>query len=323
MKRHGNLYQKIISIANLTEADRKAQVGKRKQRGVIKHNKNKEANILKLHEWLKNKTYKTSRYWLFTIFEPKQRQISILNYFPNRIVHHAIMIYLEPILRGCFIAQTYSCIRRRGIHRCLRDVKKALCNVEATQYCLKLDIKKFYPSVNKQILKEKLRTKFKDADLLWLLDEIIDSNEKGLPLGNYLSQWFGNFYLNDFDHWLKEKKKVKYFRYCDDLVILHYDKEFLHELRKEIQRYLRDNLNLYLSKYQVFPVEKRGINFVGYVIFHTHVLLRKSIKVRLKRMLRKRRNLASISSYNGWLVHADCINLRRTLNILNAEDMQT
>lgn len=309
MKRVGNLYQKIISIENLNLADYKAQKGKNKQFSVIKHNKNKEQNILKLYESLKNKTYKTTEYSVFTIYEPKERQISRLSYYPNRIVHHAIMIYLEPILLKSFISQTYSCIKKRGIHKGLRDLNKTLKNIEETKYCLKLDIKKFYPSIDKEILKLKLRTKFKDKDLIWLLDEIIDSNKYGLPLGNYLSQWLSNFYLNEFDHWLKEIKKVKYFRYCDDMVILGSNKKFLHKLRLEIQEFLEVKLNLQLSNYQVFPIQSRGIDFLGYKSFHTHILIRDSIKRRYKRMLRRNKNTKSIASYNGWLLYANCRNL--------------
>ncbi len=315
MKRHGYLYDKIISIENLKEADKKAQRGKKKQAGIRRHNKKQERNILKLHEQLKNKDYKTSKYSVVVIFEPKRREISRLDYYPNRIVHHAIMNYLEPIFTNCFISQTYSCIKGRGIHKCLEDLNEALKDVDATKYCLKIDVKKFYPSVKNSILKKKLRTKFKDQDLLWLLDEIIDSNPNGLPLGNYLSQWFGNFYLNDFDHWIKEKKKLKYFRYCDDIVILHHNKEFLHSLRLEIEEYLSEHLQLRLSKYQVFPVWSRGINYVGYITYHTHILIRPKIKRRLKRMLRRNRNPMSIASYKGWLKYGDCIHLSETLNI--------
>jgi RNA-directed DNA polymerase len=313
MKRIGNLYQKIISLNNLRLADIKAQKGKRKQFGVIKHNKNKERNILKLHESLVNKTYKTTEYSVFTIYEPKERQISRLSYYPNRILHHAIMNYLEPIFVKSFISQTYSCIKKRGIHKGLRDLNNTLKDKDSTKYCLKLDIKKFYPSIDKSILKSKLRTKFKDNDLLILLDEIIDSNKEGLPLGNYLSQWFSNFYLNNFDHWLKEEKKVKYFRYCDDIVILYSDKEFLHQLRKDIQEFLQTKLNLQLSNYQVFPVESRGIDFLGYKSFHDYIFIRKAIKERYRRMLRRNRNNKSVASYNGWLTHGNCINLQNKL----------
>lgn len=310
MKRVNNLYEKIITIENLELADKKAQKGKSKQFGVIRHNKNREQNILNLHKSLMNRTYRTSGYSVFTIYEPKERTISRLDYYPNRIVHHAVMIHLESLLTNCLIAQTYSCIKGRGIHKCLKDLQRALKDKPNTEFCLKLDIMKFYPSVDKIILKRQLRTKIKDNDLLGLLDEIIDSNEQGIPIGNLLSQWFANFYLNKFDHWLKEVKRVKYyFRYCDDLVILGNSKEDLHRLRSEIDAYLLDELNLRLSNYQVFPVESRGIDFVGYKTFHTHTLLRKSIKNRFKKMLRRRRNNLSMASYWGWISHGNCRNL--------------
>lgn len=200
MKRVGNLYERIIDINNLRLADKKAQRGKSKQFGVIVHNKNRKENILKLNESLVNKTYRTSKYSLLKIYEPKERIISRLSYYPNRIVHHAIMNIIEPILLGCFISQTYSCIRKRGIHKGLKDLNIAIREEGKEVYCLKLDIKKFYPSVDKEILKDLLKNKFKDNYLLDLLSEIINSHKIGLPLGNYLSQWFANFYLNKFDH---------------------------------------------------------------------------------------------------------------------------
>lgn len=178
MKRIGNIYQKIIDIQNLQEADRRAQLGKKRQKGVIEHNKTKERNILALHRSLVTKTYRTSGYHHFIRQEGKRREISSLPYYPDRIVHHAIVLQIEEILADSFIAQTYSCIKKRGVHKCLRDLNSALKEEKYT-YCLKLDIKKFYPSVNQQLLKEKLRTKFKDKDLLGLLDEIIDSHNLG------------------------------------------------------------------------------------------------------------------------------------------------
>ena len=154
MKRIGNLYQKICSIENLQLADSIARRGKSRQFGVIEHDKNKEGNILSLHEMLKNKTYKTSKYKIFTIFEPKERLIFKLPYYPDRIVHHAVMNILEPIFVSVFTTNTYSCIKKRGIHAVLNDVKIALKNNEKeTQYCLKLDIEKFYPNINHYILK--------------------------------------------------------------------------------------------------------------------------------------------------------------------------
>lgn len=311
MKRINNLYTKIITIENLTLADKKAQKGKYKQLEVIKHNKNKEENIRKLHQILTKKEFKTSEYSLFTIKEKKERQISRLPYFPDRIIHHAIMIHLEKIFVASFISQTYNCIKKRGILKGLKRLNKDLHNKEY-KYCLKLDVKKFYESIDKEILKKKLRTKFKDVDLLNLLDEIIDSNPKGIPLGNLPSQFFANFYMNSFDHWIKEVKKVQsYVRYCDDICILGDNKLYLHNLSKEIITYLSNNLKLTLSKYQVFPT-KCGIDFLGYVSYPTHIKLRKSIKEKMRKTLNNRNK----ASYYGWLKHCNARNLERKLNII-------
>jgi len=248
MKRINNLYEKIISIVNLQLADSIARKGKAKQPGVIQHDKNREANINQLHDMLMNKTYRTSEYTTFTIFEPKERIIFRLPYFPDRILHHAVMNILEPVFVSTFTADTYSCIKGKGIHAAARAVKRALKDVENTRYCLKLDVKKFYPSVDHDVLKQLLRRKIKDNDLLWLLDEIIDSTS-GLPIGNYLSQYFANFYLTYFDHWMKENKRVKYyFRYADDLVILSDSKPLLLK-----DRFRPDQLGLpTLSKNDLF-----------------------------------------------------------------------
>ena len=184
-------------------------------------------------------------------------------------------------------------------------------DIDNTTYCLKIDIKKFYPNVDNNILKQLLRKKFKDDDLLILLDEIIDSN-KGLPIGNLLSQYFGNFYLNYFDHWLKEELKLKnIFRYCDDIVILGNNKDDLRIILNKIKDYLQINLKLELSNHQIFPIKSRGIDFLGYVIYHDCVYLRKSIKLDWIKMIKYNRNNKSIISYNGWLKYCNSINLRR------------
>ena len=314
MKRKSNLYSEICSIENLMLADAKARKGKALQPGVQIHDKNRGCNLIALHEILCNKTYRTSAYTSFKIYEPKEREVFGLPYYPDRIVHHAIMNVLEPIFTAVFTGDTYSCIKGKGIHGAAKTIRKSLQDRQTTQYCLKLDIRKFYPSVDHAILKQLVRRKIKDASLLWLLDEIIDSSP-GLPIGNYLSQYLANLYLTWFDHWIKEVKRVKYYsRYADDIVILAPDKPYLHELLAEIKQYLGDNLKLVVKdNYQVFPVAGRGIDFVGYRFYHTHTLLRKSIKQNFARMLAKRRNPASIASYMGWLKHCNSKNLIKKL----------
>jgi len=262
---------------------------------------------------IRDRQYRTSEYTTFKVYEPKERDVFRLPYYPDRIVHHAIMNVLEPIFISCLTKDTYSCIKGRGIHAAAKSIQKYLSK-EDTQYCLKFDIRKFYPSINHDILKGMLMRKIKDNDLLWLLDEIIDSAD-GIPIGNYLSQHFANFYLSTFDHWIKEIKGVKYYsRYADDIVILSDNKEYLHSIFYEIKEYLNVNLKLTIKdNYQVFPVSSRGIDFVGYKFYHTHTLLRKGIKKRFARSANKNKNSLSIPSYMGWAKHCNSKNLLKKL----------
>jgi len=165
MKRVNNLFDSIISIENLYLADKKARRGKSKQPGIKKFDKNKDYNIRELHKCLKEGTYRTSEYTIFKVYDLKERDVYKLPY-KDRIVHHAIMNYLEPVFVNSFTRDTYSCIKGRGIHGALRNMQTVLTDVDGTQYCLKLDINKFYPSVNHGILKSLLRKKIKDYRLL-------------------------------------------------------------------------------------------------------------------------------------------------------------
>jgi RNA-directed DNA polymerase len=314
MKRSGNLYHKICSLENLHLADWLAQKGKSRQREVISHNLQREENILALQKMLIDKSFRTSPYKSFTILDPKEREIFSLPYFPDRILHHAIMNVLEPVFVSTFTADTYSCIKGRGVHKAIRKLKQVLKDQTGTKYCLKIDIRKFYPSIDGEILKKLLRRKFKDRDLLSLLDGIIDSHQ-GLPIGNYLSQFLSNFYMTGFDHWLKQERRVKYyFRYADDMVILYGDKPYLHQLLCDIRKYLSENLHLQVKdNYQIFPVCSRGIDFLGYKAFHSHILLRKAIKKSYARAVSAGR-VQSIASYKGWAKHCNSKNLIKKLD---------
>ncbi|MFZ4705466.1 MAG: reverse transcriptase domain-containing protein [Bacteroidales bacterium] len=329
MRRIGNLYEKIISIENLRLADEKARRGKLRSYGVRRHDLKRDENIYKLHGILTDKTFKTSRYDIFSMITDngKMREIYRLPYFPDRIVHHAIMNIMEPIWMSTFTTDTYSCIKGRGIHGAANKLKKEIRDIKTTRYCLKIDIRKFYPSVSHVILKRILRRKIKDKDLLHLLDTIIDS-ATGLPIGNYLSQFFANIYLSGFDHWIKEVCKIKYYyRYADDMVFLHHDKAFLHALLVEINHFMQSELSLTLkSNYQVFPTKIRGIDFLGYRFYPTHTLLRKSIKVRFCRRAALLNKLTTITresyrqqmcSWSGWTKHCNSSNLM--LKVLKPE----
>ena len=319
MKRYNNLFDKIVSLDNLYEADKRARRQKSHRPEVMLFDKNKDKLLLDLQRKLINGEYETSEYYVFKIYEPKEREIFKLPYYPDRIVHHAIMNIMEPIWVSAFVKGTYSCIRKRGIHKALKDVKFALKDEVNTQYCLKLDIRKFYPSIDHDILKTIIRKKIKDKRLLSLLDEIIESAQ-GVPIGNYLSQFFANLYLTYLDHWIKEQKKVRYyFRYADYIVILGGDKQQLRDLFYDIQDYLNNKLKLnFKDNWQIFKVDSRGIDFVGYRVFHTHTLLRKRIKKRFCKKinkLNKKQNLdkdtykQKICSYIGWIKYCNGRNL--------------
>lgn len=309
----------ICSIENFSLADKRARKGKKCKREIQAFDDNRDELLLKLQMMLLNKTFKTSNYHVFkkVVDNGKEREIYRLPYYPDRILHHAIMNVIEPIFFKTFTTDTYSCIKGRGIHSAAEKVKFAIRQPDA-EYVLKLDVRKFYPSVDHDELKSVIRHKIKDNDLLWLLDEIIDS-AKGLPIGNYLSQSFANLFLSGFDHWIKEIKGVRYyFRYCDDMVIFHHDKAFLHALLIEITAYLAD-LKLTVKKdWRVFPADT-GVDFVGFVFYPTHTMIRKSIKKRfIKAFLKYKKsdnqtNYRSLASYWGWLKYSNSINLIKKL----------
>ena len=325
MKRYGNLFERVVEYGNLEQAFHNAARHKTRRSEVIEYGSHLEANLLQLQRELITGTYRTSEYKTFIIYEPKEREIYRLPYFPDRILHHAIMNVLEPIWVSTFTADTYSCIKNRGIHAAAKKVKQALReDPEGTTFCLKLDIRKFYPSINHDVLKSILRRKLKDKRLLRLLDEIIDSAD-GVPIGNYLSQYFANLYLTYFDHWIKEQKRVKhYFRYADDIVILASDKSYLHSLMGEIRAYLGDLKLEVKGNWQVFPVAARGIDFVGYVFFHTHTRMRKGIKKtfcrRLAKLNKRKRPLSekdfkqAICPWWGWAKSCDSKHLIKKLS---------
>lgn len=316
MKRYGNLYEKIYDYDNLELAYFNAKKGKGWYEEVIEIEKDPTSYLLDLQKMLKNKTYKTSEYKIFEKQDNnKQRKIYKLPFFPDRICQWAILQIIEPIFKSKLIYDTYSAIPKRGIHLGVKRLHKSLQNKKDTKYCLKIDINKYYPSINKNILKTQMRNIFKDKNLLWLLDNIIDSVESGIPIGNYLSQWFGNIYLAGLDRFVKEQLKVKYyFRYMDDIIILFKYKLSLHNILKEIQNMINIKLDLKLKpNYQIFPTRIRGIDFIGYRFFGNHIRLRKSIAIKFKKtmnIIKKHIKLfkelvykqwCSVNSYTGWL----------------------
>jgi len=234
MKRFGNLYEKVYDLDNLKLAHKHAKRGKSHYKEVLHVDNNEDELLKELQLSLKNNTYITSDYDIFERCEyTKTRIIYKLPYYPDRIAQWALLQVIEPYLLRRLSEDTYSAIPNRGIHKCLNKLTNALRCDEELLYCFKMDIKKYYPSINHTILKQEYSKIFKDNDLLWLIYEIIDSVEMsegtGIPIGNYLSQWSANLYLTAFDRWVKETLKVKhYYRYMDDIVVL--GKSYMYKL---------------------------------------------------------------------------------------------
>ena len=321
MKRIGNLYEKIYDIENLRLVHKQARRGKSFYTEVKLIDENEDEYLYRLQDMLIHKTYHTSKYEVFEKKEGKKiRKIYKLPYFPDRICQWAIIQVIEPYLMRTLTDDTYSALPGRGVERARRKMVRALkTDPENTVWCLKIDISKYYPNVNIEKLKLKYRRLFKDNDLLWLLDEILDSNpDTGVPIGNYISQYSGNIYLSDFDHRVKEVYHIKhYFRYMDDMVFLSSSKEELQNLIKEITKYLADEYDLKVKdSWSLFRVEDRGIDFVGYVFRHDSIRLRKSIAHSIKKTSSKirwrvnndmelnRHLYFSFNSLKGWLKHS-------------------
>ena len=277
----------------------------------------------KIRNLLLSGKYRTSRYVEMTKrCREKTRIIHKLPYFPDRIVHHCVVQVVSNIWDSVLIRDTYACVPGRGIHAGVQRVMAALKDADSTRHCLKMDVRQFYPSIDHDILKSIIRRKIKDQRMLAIIDEIIDSARSGVPIGNYLSQHFGNLYLSGYDHWMKEQNRCRYyFRYCDDVVVLDSDKRRLHNLRIETQRFWSTQLKLEIkNNWQVFPVNIRGIDFLGYRFFRGYTLLRKGIAVRYKRKMAAIRSgkpmpaasiVSGAASYEGWMAHANCFNLKK------------
>ena len=274
--------------------------------------------VTNVWEMLEKQTFKPSKYTEKTIFDVKQRNLKIAPLYPDRIVHHCLIDVIEEDLRKIFIANTYACIKGRGIHKCLTDLNRALQKDKAgTKYCLKIDVRHYYDSIVHSILKDIIAKSYGDKKLLWLMHLVIDSTEGdiGLPIGFLTSQHFANWYLSPFDHLVKEVLRVRYYyRYMDDIVILANSKAKLHYILEQVREYLQTKLRLTIkANWQIFPVDARSIDFVGYKSNHYNILARKSILYTYWRKLKRLQNSYGVmteselrhklSAHFGWLQH--------------------
>lgn len=304
----------IISLENLLEAWKEFLNGKRNKRDVQKFSVALMDNIFLLHNDLVNHTYKHGPYQAFNICDPKPRNIhkAIVR---DRLLHHAIYRKLYPLFEKTFIADSFSCRKDKGTHKAVNRFRtmthKVSQNHTKTCWILKGDIKKFFVSINHEILKRILKDYIPDKDISWLLNEIISSFNPGLPLGNLTSQLFVNIYMSKFDQFVKHKLKAKYYiRYADDFVILSDNKKHLESLIPEIKAFLKKELDLELHPNKVFiKTLASGMDFLGWVHFPDHRVLRTITK---RRML-KRVEPKNLDSYLGLLKHGNSYKLRRKI----------
>ncbi len=332
VKRVGNLFEEFVSMKNLLEAERSAAKGKRYRPDVRKFEENLVENLESIQTDLIDGTYHTSDYRIFTINENgKEREVADLP-FRDRVVHWALMNVINKVMLKTLIKHTYAALPRRGMHKAHSDLMRCLRRKDA-KYFLKLDIKKYFPSIDKQLMYDILARKIKDVRILALCRQIIEEYPlEGIPIGNYTSQYFANFYLSSIDHHMKERFHCKYyFRYMDDIVIVGWSKPWLHRALKRLQR-LTDGLGLTIKgNWCIRPVEE-GIDFVGFVSFPTHSRIRKKTVRRIKRLCgRADKDLAEngkyskhiaggINSYHGYSLFCDCKHLFDKIGLNKAFD---
>jgi retron-type reverse transcriptase len=321
MKRYGNLWDEITSIENIQLAFNKAKKGKGWQNTVKRVEDKKDIYLENLQDKLLNHSYYTSKYKEKVIYEPKQRIIYVLPFYPDRIAQHAVMNVVAPIWDRFFIKDSYACRKNKGQHA---GSKRAMQFTRRNKYCLQCDVSKFYPSINHDVLMEIISRKIKDKNVLWLLGEIISSigEDSNVPIGNYTSQWFGNLYLNELDQLMKHKYHVTdYIRYCDDFLMFSDSKEQLREWGNVAENFIKSWLKMKLSKKSIFPTTQ-GVDFLGYRHFPDgKILIRKSTAKRQKQTIKeipwllshgrisKESALSKVASIKGWLMWADTYNL--------------
>ena len=326
-------FEKIISVENLLLAWKEFLRGKRNKKDVQEFQLHFMDNVLSLHQDLKNKTYVHGGYYAFKISDPKPRDIHKAT-VRDRLLHHAIYRVLYPHFDSKFIHDSYSCRLENGTHRAIdrfRDFhRKVSKNNTKTCWILKCDIRKFFANIDHKILKEILSRTVLDADILWLLGQVIDSFSSnthmrdsvnvslvGLPLGNLTSQLLVNIYMNEFDQFVKRELKVKYYiRYADDFVVLSQDKEYLQNTLEQMKEFLENKLKLNMHPDKVYiKTIASGVDFLGWVSFPKHRVLRTSTKRRMLKKLKNNPKEETRQSYLGMLGHGDAYELKKALTL--------
>src|SRR3989344_4276150 len=331
MRIYNKLFERIIEPENLFLAWDEFKKSKGKKLDVLRFEKNLEQNIFQIYRDLRDKTYKHGGYTSFYIHDPKLRHIHKAT-VRDRVLHHAVFNVLNPIFEPTFIPNSFSCRIGKGTHKGMKKVAEMIRTVSQNNtrqcYALKCDIRKFFDSVDHDMLISILDRKIKDEKVMNLLREIIEIfvasrpslfKRRGIPIGNLTSQIFANIYMNEFDQFIKHNLKVKYYaRYTDDFIIVSTDKAYLENLISSIQDFLRARLCLELHPKKIHITKHiRGVDFLGYVILPEHIKLRTKTKRKIPKKIQEMVSrykkgkiseltlYSSLQSYLGVLSHAN------------------
>ncbi len=275
-------------------------------------------NILRLHQDLKSFKYNHGSYKAFRINDPKPRNIHKAA-VRDRLLHHAIYRILYPFFDRIFISDSFSCRNNKGTHKALNRFRsfsyKASKNNTRTCWILKCDIRKFFENINHDILIDMLKKHILDKNIIWLLKKVIRSFFSGLPLGNLTSQLLVNIYMNEFDQFVKHKIKAKhYIRYADDFVILSDSKIYLENLISPIKYFLHSRLRLKLHPDKVFiKTLVSGLDFLGWIYFPDHRVLRTTTKRRMFRRLKESSTPETLNSYLGLIKHGNTRKIKKKI----------
>lgn len=311
-------FDKKLTFEKMLQAHERAKKHKTTKGEVIRFEIDLENNITTLINNIKNETYKTGKYHVFTVYEPKERIIKALPY-RDRIVHQwYVEEFIKPYFLKRFIIDTYACIENRGTHNAVLKTQKYMRIMKRkynNYYILKCDVRKYFYTIDKQILFDILKKYISDKKLLNFTQVLLDDEEKlGIPIGNYTSQFFANIYLNELDQYIKKDLKIKYYiRYMDDFIIMCQTKEEAKVLKEKINNFIIKNLNLKLNQKTNYYPNKMGVNFCGYRIYETHILLRERCKKKINKNIKKWNKLYQQddfdilkvrSQFNSWLAHS-------------------
>lgn len=320
-KKHKNLLEKITDINNLRDAYKKTAKNKRYKIEHLAFKENLEVNLLKIQKELSELTYERGEYFEFEVRDPKRRVISALT-FRDRIVQHAIHNIIEPIFETIFYPTTYACRKGKGTHKGVIAVQSAIRQMKkkGEVYYLKMDFKKYFYSINIDILFKEIERKISDKKLLQLLRHIVD-DEVGLKVGNLLSQLFANVYGHIFDRYMKTILHVqRYFRYMDDTIVLSHDLNYLKEVARAAREFSKTFMKAEIHKWYIEKVSTKPINFLGYRISYFFKLIRKDSATRARRKIKHYRKTEQteklskfLASWRGHIQWSDSYNLTKKL----------